>query len=908
MSYNGAGVFTINTTGQPVVTGTTVSSTAFNTLTADLATGLTTALTKDGQSTPTANIKLGAFKITNLGAATLASDAARLDQIQGGGAFTFVTVAGTDTITGTTSPTLTAYATGNQFSFLVANTNTGAVTINVDALGAKAITRTGTTALVAGDMVAGQAVEIIYDGTRFQLINGNSFTNLKVSGTLSGALTNATGLPPSGVVGTAAILGANTFTAAQEWATGTAIASAATINLDTATGNRVHITGTTAITAVTLTRGPRTVIFDGILTLTHNATTNNLPGAASITTAVGDRAIYESDGTTVYCVSYIKVSGAAVVALGGITSVEPTITTSTTLTSASAGYLPTQMAAIGQAVTLPDATTMAVGSPKFYIDNSLGGYPVGIRNTSGTLLMGIAAGGTAFVSCESISTAAGVWSVTGTNLESGLITIDNTFSSTYASTVLKPFVALDDNKSIHFLAIASGFAAVAIDNTTAAVGTPVTVSATASAVPCTAFMITSTTAIVFYTGGTSGTLISRVISLSGATTLTMGTASSTLTAAGVGVENFSGAPKIAQLDSTHYLLSYATATGAGTTSVAAWEVTSGTTATLGSAVNIIAANNVINSTTTYALTATTGLVIYASGAGAPYTQNAVVISITGTTCTVGTPAATGTTHQTAGAVASCVLSSTKALLMTDANTSNVNVYAATISGTSVSLGTVLTVETGTSALTMYTSSSATRYNPHLFPLSASTALLWYFDSSSVSRAVVLSESAGTVTAGTIIYRSIALHGNAVGAGAILPQGTTEFAVIMNNADNSPQIVVSKISGTTITTGGGSNLPEITQVSSEVQFGERLTSGDYMVGFLGTGSDVGANRIEVFRSNGDFIKRKGGISTPCINMYANVYPVQAVSANRVVVLGASTQGNFDATQVYRTRLLNMEIAA
>ena len=183
MSYNGSGTFNINTAGQPVITGTTISSTTFNTLTADLATGLTTALTKDGQSTPTANIGMGAFKITNLAAGTVASDAARLDQVQGGAA-TFITVTGTDTLTGTVVPALSAYATGNQFSFLVANTNTGAVTINVDGIGTKAITRTGTTALVAGDMVAGQAVEIIYDGTRFQLVNGNSFTNLKVSGTL----------------------------------------------------------------------------------------------------------------------------------------------------------------------------------------------------------------------------------------------------------------------------------------------------------------------------------------------------------------------------------------------------------------------------------------------------------------------------------------------------------------------------------------------------------------------------------------------------------------------------------------------------------------------------------------------------------------------------------------------------
>ncbi len=40
MSYNGTGLFQINTAGQPVVTGTVISSTAFNALTADLATGL----------------------------------------------------------------------------------------------------------------------------------------------------------------------------------------------------------------------------------------------------------------------------------------------------------------------------------------------------------------------------------------------------------------------------------------------------------------------------------------------------------------------------------------------------------------------------------------------------------------------------------------------------------------------------------------------------------------------------------------------------------------------------------------------------------------------------------------------------------------------------------------------------
>jgi len=56
LSYNGSGTFNINTAGQPVVTGTVISSTAFNALTADLATGLSTAITKDGQTTTTARI------------------------------------------------------------------------------------------------------------------------------------------------------------------------------------------------------------------------------------------------------------------------------------------------------------------------------------------------------------------------------------------------------------------------------------------------------------------------------------------------------------------------------------------------------------------------------------------------------------------------------------------------------------------------------------------------------------------------------------------------------------------------------------------------------------------------------------------------------------------------------------
>ncbi|NDB03521.1 MAG: hypothetical protein EBY38_07665, partial [Flavobacteriaceae bacterium] len=142
MSYNGSGTFVINTAGQPVVANTVISATVFNALTADLATGLSTAITKDGQTTITANIPFGSNKITGLGAGTAATDAANLSQVQSTAA-KLVTVTGTDTLTGTMSPALGAYAAGQLFYFIAGAANTGAMTINIDGLGAKSITRDG---------------------------------------------------------------------------------------------------------------------------------------------------------------------------------------------------------------------------------------------------------------------------------------------------------------------------------------------------------------------------------------------------------------------------------------------------------------------------------------------------------------------------------------------------------------------------------------------------------------------------------------------------------------------------------------------------------------------------------------------------------------------------------------------
>jgi hypothetical protein len=217
MSYNGSGTFVINTAGQPVVANTVISATVFNALTADLATGLSTAITKDGQTTITANIPFGSNKITGLGAGTAATDAANLSQVQSTAA-KLVTVTGTDTLTGTMSPALGAYAAGQLFYFIAGAANTGAMTINIDGLGAKSITRDGSTALIANDVLSGEIVVICYDGTRFQMINAaNSFGNTTINGTLTvtgnaGFQANVSITSALSVGGVFAVTGASTLT------------------------------------------------------------------------------------------------------------------------------------------------------------------------------------------------------------------------------------------------------------------------------------------------------------------------------------------------------------------------------------------------------------------------------------------------------------------------------------------------------------------------------------------------------------------------------------------------------------------------------------------------------------------------------------------------------------------------
>jgi hypothetical protein len=95
-----------------------------------------------------------------------------------------ITVTGTNTLAGTSVPPYTAYVAGMTLSFIPVNTNSGAVTLDLDGLGAKNIFVGSSTALSSGDLVAGRIAQIQYDGTRFQLYQSsladNSVTTAKI--------------------------------------------------------------------------------------------------------------------------------------------------------------------------------------------------------------------------------------------------------------------------------------------------------------------------------------------------------------------------------------------------------------------------------------------------------------------------------------------------------------------------------------------------------------------------------------------------------------------------------------------------------------------------------------------------------------------------------------------------------
>ena len=139
----------------------------------DMADGIRGMLMKDGGTQPSANLPMNSFNHTGVANATARTEYAATGQVQDSSFIYAGTSSGTDTITATLSPAITAYVTGQIYHFKAGGTNTGAATVNFNSVGAKDLKKgaAGATALAAGDITSGGIYPVIYDGTNMQLIN-----------------------------------------------------------------------------------------------------------------------------------------------------------------------------------------------------------------------------------------------------------------------------------------------------------------------------------------------------------------------------------------------------------------------------------------------------------------------------------------------------------------------------------------------------------------------------------------------------------------------------------------------------------------------------------------------------------------------------------------------------------------
>jgi hypothetical protein len=166
-----SGTFTVDTDGIPVLPHTRIYDYIFNAFVAELEAALSNRICKDGQTTITQNIPMNNKKLTGLLAGTALQDSCNLQNLMANTGIYVNTVGGTvDAITLTTAPAVTSYGTGLELLFVAGGDNTTAVTVNVSSLGVKDVLKMGGVPLVAGDIVSGSLVHIIYAATHFLLL------------------------------------------------------------------------------------------------------------------------------------------------------------------------------------------------------------------------------------------------------------------------------------------------------------------------------------------------------------------------------------------------------------------------------------------------------------------------------------------------------------------------------------------------------------------------------------------------------------------------------------------------------------------------------------------------------------------------------------------------------------------
>lgn len=171
MPFNGNGTFNrVYDWETDKINGVKIRADRMETEMDGFATGLSTCVTRDGQSPATANLPMGGFNHTGVSDGTARNHYASVAQVQDGdNTWGGTSIGAANTFEIGLTPSTPAYTAGMQVSFIAHQSNTGAATLEIDGLGAKAIQRAGA-ALVGNEILINTIVNVVYNGTSFQLI------------------------------------------------------------------------------------------------------------------------------------------------------------------------------------------------------------------------------------------------------------------------------------------------------------------------------------------------------------------------------------------------------------------------------------------------------------------------------------------------------------------------------------------------------------------------------------------------------------------------------------------------------------------------------------------------------------------------------------------------------------------
>lgn len=142
--------------------------------------GINDTLHRSGQNTAAANLPMGGNRHTAVGNAVSRDDYASAQDVVDQDLIYFVDTGAADAYVITPVPAITAYEEGQRFVFRALATNTGATTINVNALGTRAILTPDLVALLAGAIEVASYYEVTYDalGSRFIMTSPDSITKV----------------------------------------------------------------------------------------------------------------------------------------------------------------------------------------------------------------------------------------------------------------------------------------------------------------------------------------------------------------------------------------------------------------------------------------------------------------------------------------------------------------------------------------------------------------------------------------------------------------------------------------------------------------------------------------------------------------------------------------------------------